>query len=114
MELTCTECGEKATNFHSRCCGVHMEGVITEKGELYVACEACGKYVGTIIDRKKLEDTASHIEHIISEWYRRTSRSNFDDFEEIYKTLCDMIGKDPKDLEKLYTEKLHAGKIEDI
>ena len=111
MELTCTECGEKATNFHSRCCGAHMEGVITERGEMQVVCEACGKYVGTIISRKKLEDAASHIEHIVSEWRQQSTQvdSCFDDFERIYQTLCEIIGKDPKDLKKLYT-----GKIEDL
>jgi len=105
MELTCAECGEKATNFHSRCCGAHMEGVVTEKGEMCVACEVCGKYVGTIVDKKKLEEMTNHIERIVSEWNHRTSRGNFDDFEDIYQVLCKIIGKDPKDLVKLYTGK---------
>jgi len=105
MELTCTECGEKATNFHSRCCGAHMEGVVTEKGEMQVACEVCGKYVGTIIDKKNLERITSNIENIVSQWNSRTSRSDFDDFEDIYQVLCKMIEKDPKDLNKLYTGK---------
>lgn len=105
MELTCTECGDKATNFHSRCCGAHMEGVVTEKGGFEVACEVCGKYVATVVDRKRLEEMTNGIEHIVSEWSHRTSRSDFDDFEEIYQTLCAMAGKDPKDLQKLYTGK---------
>lgn len=107
MELTCTECGENATNFHSRCCGVHMEGVVTEKGELNVVCENCGKYVATIVDKKKLEEITMHIENMIIEWNDRTSLDDFKDFEEIYQVLCKIIGKDTKDLKKLY-----AGKVQ--
>lgn len=104
MELTCTECGEKATNFHSKCCGAHMEGIVTENGELKVVCESCGKYVGTIVDKKKLEETTTHIENMVVEWNDRTSLDDFKDFEEIYHVLCKIIGRDTKDLKKIYAE----------
>ncbi len=101
MGLTC-ECGEKATNFHSKCCGVHMEGVITEEGELQAVCENCGKYVGTIVNRKKIENIANHIEHIMSEWNNReTLFEYFNNLEQIYVPLCYMIGKIPEDFHEL-------------
>lgn len=102
MDIICTECGEKATNFHSKCCGAHMEGIVTEKGEMHVICEICGEYVATVADKGKLEWMTNHIEHIVSRWDDRTSRNDFEDLEEIYHTLCKMIGKDPKSLEELY------------
>lgn len=42
------ECGKKASFFHSKCCGAHFEGRITENGELKIACEKCGKISGTL------------------------------------------------------------------
>lgn len=41
------ECGCEAAFFHSKCCGVHFEGVIKD-GKPYVACEKCLKIVGEL------------------------------------------------------------------
>ena len=102
MDLSCAECGEKATNFHSKCCGAHMEGVITENGELQVACEVCGKYIGTFVEKNNLKYILCHIEQIVSNWDNRESSRDFEDFEEIYQIICSMIGEQPKNLEELY------------
>ena len=46
-EIKCSKCEEVATNFHSKCCNAHFEGVIT-KGEYQIVCEKCGKFVGEL------------------------------------------------------------------
>jgi hypothetical protein len=38
-------CQGKATNFHSKCCNSHFEGVIKEDGRWAITCEECGKFV---------------------------------------------------------------------
>ena len=48
MEKKCADCGEEATNFHSKCCNAHFEGVIGKNGVLQIACEECGKFAGTL------------------------------------------------------------------
>lgn len=47
MERKC-ECGGKATNFHSKCCNEHFEGVVDENGVLSIVCEKCGKFVANL------------------------------------------------------------------
>ena len=47
--MKCKECNEEASFFHSKCCGVHFEGIITKKGELRIACENCEKDCGKVI-----------------------------------------------------------------
>lgn len=45
-----------AVFWHSKCCGVHFEGVIDIGGPVIV-CEKCGKYVAScIMDPKKKND----------------------------------------------------------
>lgn len=43
------KCGKEATNFHSKCCNAHFEGVIIE-GRLAVECEKCGKFSGYLAE----------------------------------------------------------------
>ena len=46
----CDECGkDEATNFHSKCCNAHFEGVISEDGTFHIVCEKCGEYSGMIM-----------------------------------------------------------------
>ena len=44
----CEGCNEEATNFHSKCCNAHFEGILCKGGELQIVCEECGKYAGTL------------------------------------------------------------------
>jgi hypothetical protein len=46
----CCEC--QATNFHSRCCNAHFEGIFKDNA-YYIACEKCGKLSGQVIPIKK-------------------------------------------------------------
>ena len=49
----CDCCGkEEAAFFHSDCCCVHFEGVVKD-GELFMACEKCGKIAGKFIKIKE-------------------------------------------------------------
>jgi len=47
IEKKC-KCGEEATNFHSKCCNAHFEGVVLDNGDLGIACEKCGKPSGVL------------------------------------------------------------------
>jgi hypothetical protein len=47
-EHKCAECGEKATNFHSKCCNSHFEGIITPEGKFVIVCEECGRFCAEI------------------------------------------------------------------
>jgi hypothetical protein len=50
-EKGCEFCGEPATNFHSRCCNVHFEGVIVD-GRFGISCEKCGKFLAWLVPDK--------------------------------------------------------------
>ena len=45
--MKCIKCGKEAAFFHSKCCGVHFEGVVKE-GRKYIACESCMKICGRL------------------------------------------------------------------
>jgi len=40
----CKICGDKTTNFHSKCCNAHFEGAITPDGDFVIVCEKCGRF----------------------------------------------------------------------
>lgn len=44
---SCGDCGNEAEFFHSKCCNAHFEGVIRD-GNLFIACEKCGKISGEL------------------------------------------------------------------
>ena len=77
------ECGEEASNFHSKCCNAHFEGVI-KNGELQVVCEKCGKYVGTLQkeeDKTKKEKFRKELSKVLSDsiQFKKIDTSNVDD-----------------------------------
>lgn len=45
---SCACCEKPAMFFHSKCCGAHLEGIITKEGGYFVVCEECGKLVGEL------------------------------------------------------------------
>ena len=53
LKCSCGKCNNKAEFFHSKCCGVHFEGVI-EKNMGFVVCEKCG-FVNLNICTKDIE-----------------------------------------------------------
>lgn len=50
----------KAKFFHSKCCNSHFEGIISEDGNLIIACENCGKHCG-IFYTTKIENPSAPI-----------------------------------------------------
>jgi len=52
-EKKCACCGsEDVTNFHSKCCNAHFEGLYI-KGFPCITCEKCGKFCAFLADEKE-------------------------------------------------------------